>query len=199
MVAYPRLTHIDVGALIAEVGGPWQVMATLEAGDPGQISELARAFYEAGACAEETKNEFNAATERFHDSWNRENGEHPINDSAEVHRAQTQLFVQAEQLPHIGVDLQNIAADLAEAQRMGSLNIDSLNDYLVQLDGLIGAALNADMDTDGFEKRAIEKTSATLVAVEIYRDSYSGRLQEVLTDLRHKGGAAVGRTFDTPR
>lgn len=189
MVAYPRLTHIDVGALIAEVGGdPWQVMATLEAGDPGQISELARAFYEAGACTEETKNEFNAATERFHDSWNRENGEHPINGSAEVHRAQTQLFVQAEQLPHIGIDLQNIAADLAEAQRMGSLNIDSLNDYLVQLDGLIGAALNADMDTDGFEKRAIEKTSATLGAVEIYRDSYSGKLQEALTDLRHKHG-----------
>lgn len=189
MVAYPSLNHIDIGALTAAAGGdPWNVYASLESGDAGQISELARAFYAAAACTEETWNEFNAATERFHESWNRENGEHPIDDAAEVQRAKTQLFVQAEQLPLIGIDLQNIAADLAEAQRMSSFNIDSLNDHLVQLDGLIGAALAADMDTSGLEETAIAKTTASLGAIEIFRDSYAAKLQEALTDLRHKHG-----------
>ncbi|CAJ1585708.1 hypothetical protein [[Mycobacterium] wendilense] len=189
MLTYPSLTHIDIDALIAEAGGdPWQIYATLEAGDPGQISELARAFYEAGACAEETKNEFDAATERFLRSWNRENGEHPINDSAEVHRAQTQLWVQVEQLPNIGIDLQNIAADLAETQRMGSFTIDNLDKDLVQLDGLIGAALDADMDTSGLEDRAVDKTIASLGAMQIFRDTYAAKLQAALTDLRLKHG-----------
>jgi len=189
VVAYPSLNHIDVGALIAAAGGdPWNVYASLESGDAGQISELARAFYAAGACTDETWNEFNAATERFHESWNRENGEHPIDDAAEVQRAKTQLFVQAEQLPQIGIDLQNIAANLAEAQRMSSFNIDSLNDHLVQLDGLIGAALAADMNISGLEETAIAKTTASLGAIEIFRDSYAAKLQEALTDLRHKHG-----------
>ncbi|MCX2941478.1 putative alpha/beta hydrolase, partial [Mycobacterium pinniadriaticum] len=114
MSAYPSLTHISIGALIGEAGGdPWQVDETMQSGDPGAIAELGRAFYSAGACTAETYAEFEQAQARFRASWNREGGEHPINDSAEVQRATTRLLVQRDQLPAIGADLSGIAANLA--------------------------------------------------------------------------------------
>lgn len=115
MADYPALNHIPIGMLLA-IGDPWRIEETLQSGDPGQIAELASAFQQAGGCTEETWAEWTQARERFHASWNRENGVHPIDDSAEVQRATTQLFVQNDQLPLIAVDLQNIAADLVSAE-----------------------------------------------------------------------------------
>ncbi|BBY59108.1 hypothetical protein MSAR_22440 [Mycolicibacterium sarraceniae] len=111
MTEYPSLKHISIGALVGEAGGdPWKVDQTLQSGDPGAINDLGRAFYSAGACTTETYKEFEQAQQRFRASWNRGNGEHPINDSAEVQRATTRLMVQQDQLPAIGTDLANIAA-----------------------------------------------------------------------------------------
>ena len=115
-----QLRYVSIPALIAEAGGdPWAINQSLQAGRPAQISDLAQAFHAAGRCTSESSAAFNEARRRFEASWNRENGDHPINDSAEVQRTTQSLGAQSLQLPKIGVDLENIAAALAEAQRTG--------------------------------------------------------------------------------
>jgi hypothetical protein len=100
--------------LIAEAGGdPWAVYQSLQAGRPAQISDLADAFHAAGRCTTESSNAFEEARRRFEASWNRENGEHPINDSAEVQRVSKSVGAQSLQLSKIGVDLENIAGRMA--------------------------------------------------------------------------------------
>ncbi|ARG90965.1 hypothetical protein B1T50_01795 [Mycobacterium kansasii] len=100
---------------------------SLQAGRPAQISGLAEAFHAAGRCTAEADAAFDLARRRFEAAWNRENGEHPINDSAEVQRVAQSLGAQSLQLPKIGVDLENIAATLAEAQRSASGQIAQLD------------------------------------------------------------------------
>ena len=113
-----QLRYISIPALIAEAGGdPWAINQRLQAGRPAQVSDLAHAFHDAGRCATESSNAFDEARRRFEASWNRESGDHPINDSAEVQRVTKSLGTQSLQLPKIGVDLEKIAAALAEAQK----------------------------------------------------------------------------------
>ena len=189
MVDYPNLSNIDVGMLIGEAGGdPWFIDSTLQSGDAGQIAELATAFYSAGNCTTETSQEFGRARERFQASWSREDGAHPINDTLEVQRATTELLVQADQLPAIGIDLENIAADLAEAQRMSALKIDRLNGVLHHIDALIGDRMAYDEDTADLEDRAIDETRSTEQSIDRWRDDYETKLQTALTDLRLKHG-----------
>ena len=190
MVEYPALTHISVPELVAAAGDPWALDATLRAGDPGQIAELSRAFRATTDCLLETGTEFITAAERFHRSWNRENGEFPINDTAELRRIAQSLRVQKDELPAIATALQNIAADLAEAQRMSDLKIDKLNGQLGYLDMLIGDALSRDVDADvsGYEDRAIENTSSTCDSIQGHRDAYGTRLQQAEARLRLEHG-----------
>ncbi|WP_328350779.1 hypothetical protein OG976_16585 [Mycobacterium sp. NBC_00419] len=189
MSGYPRLTHISVAALIGEAGGdPWNVDATVQSGDPGAISDLGRAFFEAGACTAETYKEFEAAQLRFRASWNRENGEHPINDSAEVQRATTKLMVQQDQLPAIGADLAGVAATLAETQRFSGMEVANLNTQLEYIDALIGQALADDQDISALEDSAITVTSNVFHQVTALRDDYSGKLDAALTALRADHG-----------
>jgi hypothetical protein len=185
---YPNLTHIPLGDLIGAAGDPWAIDDTLQSGDPGQISELAAAFRDAAACTAETWQEFGRARDRFEASWKGENGQHPIADSHEVQRAKTSLFVQAEQLPAIAIDLQNIAADLAEAQRMSDLKIDKLNGRLHYLDMLAAEALANDEDPVPIARRAVGYTATAFKGIDGYRDSYAEKLQTALTDLRLKHG-----------
>ncbi len=188
---YPSLVHISVAALIGEAGGdPWKVDETLQSGDPGAIADLGRAFfYSAGACTAETYAEFEQAQQRFRASWNRENGEHPINDSAEVQRATTRLMVQRDQLPAIGADLSNIAANLAETQRFSGMQVENLNTQLHYIDALIDQALAHDQDTSALEDNAIAATSGgVLHQVEALRDDYGAKLEASLTDLRAEHG-----------
>ncbi|MGY4710758.1 putative alpha/beta hydrolase [Mycolicibacterium sp. CBM1] len=185
MTAYPQLVHISVGALIGEAGGdPWKVDQTVQSGDPGAIADLGRAFYSAGACTSETFKEFEQARIRFQASWDRENGEHPINDSDEVKRATTRLMVQQDQLPAIGTDLTYIAANLAETQRFSGMQVENLNTQLHYIDALIGQALANDQDASVLEDNAIAATSGVLHQVEALRDDYSAKLEASLTDLR---------------
>jgi len=108
-----QLRYINIAALIAEAGGdPWAINRSLQAGRPAQISDLAEAFHAAGRCTAESSAAFDEARRRFEAAWNRENGEHPINDSAEVQRVTKALGAQSLQLPKIGVDLESIAASL---------------------------------------------------------------------------------------
>ncbi|HWF28741.1 MAG TPA: alpha/beta hydrolase [Mycobacterium sp.] len=193
-----QLRYISIAALIAEAGGdPWAIIQSLQTGRPAQISELAQAFHAAGRCTTESSNAFDEARRRFEASWNRENGENPINDSAEVQRVTKSLGAQSLQLPKIGVDLENIAAALAEAQRTGAVLISILEGQLQQLDNEIGQAVQLEKDVDlsaadrsaldalipHLEQQAIDDTKSALGQLQSVRDGYSGYVQKSLTTL----------------
>jgi small-conductance mechanosensitive channel len=142
-----HLRHISLPALIAEAGGdPWAINKSLQAGSPAQISSLAEAFRDAGRCTAEADAAFEQARNRFDAAWNHQNGDHPINDSAEVRRVTQRLGEQSLQIPKIGTDLENIAASLAEAQRDAAGQIVTLEGQLQRLDDLIGQAVEMEKD-----------------------------------------------------
>jgi hypothetical protein len=208
-----QLRHISIRLLVAAAGGdPWAINKSLQVGRPVQISDLAEAFHAAGRCTIEANAAFDEARRRFEASWNRENGDHPINDSAEVQRVVQSLGAQSLQLPKIGVDLENIAAALAEAQRSANGQIATLEGQLQRLDDLIGQALDrekaADVTADeraqldafigACEDDAIKDTQATLGQIQATRSGYSDQLQKSLNDLRTEGyDPAVIRGVDS--
>ncbi|OBH62882.1 hypothetical protein [Mycobacterium sp. E2479] len=198
-----HLRFISKGALIAFAGGdPWKINATLQSGRPAQISNLAKAFHDAGRATAEAEAAFNLARTRFNKAWTRENGENPINESAEVQRATTSLGVQTAQLPQIGADLENIAAALAEAQRSGKGEISSLEGALQGLDDQIGEAVELENNLaltvferrllehyiDGLEKHAVGDTKASLSNLKRVRGRYSRRLHTSLANLHNQDG-----------
>jgi Hydrolase N-terminal helical domain len=197
-----QLHHISIALLVAAAGGdPWAINKSLQVGRPVQISDLAEAFHAAGRCTTEANAAFNEARRRFDGAWNRENGDHPINDSAEVQRVVQSLGAQSLQLPKIGVDLENIAAALAEAQRSANGQIATLEGRLERLDDLIGQALDREKDVhvtaeeiselDAFvgacEEDAIKDTQAALGQIESTRNGYTDSLQKSLNNLRTEG------------
>jgi len=197
-----QLRHISIGLLVAAAGGdPWAINKGLQAGRPIQISDLAEAFHAAGRCTTEANAAFDAARRRFEAAWNRENGDHPINDSAEVRRVVQTLGAQSLQLPKIGVDLESIAAPLAEAQRSASGQIATLEGELQRLDDLIGQALDQEKDVHvtaeemsqldaligACEEDAIKDTQATLGQIQSTRNGYIDCLQKSLNNLRNEG------------
>ncbi|TGD88996.1 hypothetical protein BayCH28_06335 [Mycolicibacterium sp. CH28] len=195
MADYPSLRHISIGGLIAGAGGdPWQIDSTVQAGEPRQIADLAKAFYDAGSCMSETSKEFAAARSRFDASWNRENGSHPINDSEEVHRATSELHLDEQRLTKIGVDLENIAASLTEAQRSSHNSITALNSSLKEIDDAIDRALRqgahlSDADLEPLENIAILDTQEALAQVEAAKSAYSADLTKAMTNMEAEGYA----------
>ena len=185
-----QLRYISIPMLVAEAGGdPWATNASLQAGRPAQISDLARAFRDAGRSSAEADAAFDAARRRFEASWNCRNGDHPINDSAEVLRVTAALGSQATQLPRIAVDLESIAAALAEAQRTFAHNIWALEDDLQDIDGEIGDALTDGDEDEADELRAgaVALAGAMLLQLRRIRDDYASALQNALGGLRADG------------
>lgn len=197
-----QLAHIDLGKLIAESGGdPWAINTSLQRGRPEQIFGLAQAFHNAGQCTSEASNAFAEARRRFEAAWNRDNGEHPINDSAEVQRMIQTLGAQAAQLPKIAVDLENVAATLAEAQRTCGTLISTLEAQLEDLDHRLGQALQlektghlsqADQSAvDAFiaalEQQAIDDTKDAYYQLLSIRNGYSDFLEKSWANLRTDG------------
>ncbi|WP_145011760.1 hypothetical protein [Mycobacterium marseillense] len=135
------LTNLSEAELIASTGGdPWAINQSLQAGNPFQISRLAEAFHGAGRCTAAASEEFAQAQKRFEAAWTHQEGPHPINESEEVQQVTKALGYQSEQLPKIGLDLENVATALAAAQRAGADEIATLDHQLHVLDVLIGAA-----------------------------------------------------------
>jgi len=197
-----QLTYISVPHLIAVASGdPWAINNSLQVGRPAQISDLAEAFHAAGRCTTESSNAFDEARRRFAASWNRDNGDHPINDSAEVQRVAKSLGAQSLQLPKIGVELERIAAALAGAQGSGTVLISNLETQLEVIDGQAGVALaqeNHDLLT-ALEDQAIADTEAALSQLRSLRNQYSDCLQSSLNTLRTEGYDATAiQALDTP-
>ncbi|OBF10173.1 hypothetical protein A5730_07480 [Mycobacterium sp. ACS4054] len=197
-----QLKWLSIAELIGRAGGdPWAINQSLQAGSPAQISSLAEAFHSAGRCTAEADHAFEQARKRFDAAWNHQNGDHPINDSAEVQRVVKSLGAQSEQLPKIGADLENIAAALAEAQKAGAQRIATLEQELQGLDNLIDAAEhdlqhgNLDAKDKAFLEKLIEDAKAdaaddvrdALHDMESIRDGYSSTLQNCLGNLRTDG------------
>lgn len=104
-----------------------------------EISDLAQAFHAVGRSSAAADATFEQARKRFDAAWNHQNGDHPINDSAEVQRVIKSLGAQSEQLPKIGADRETIA-DLADAQKSGAAEIATLEGQLEKLDHMIDLA-----------------------------------------------------------
>lgn len=183
-------------------GNPWNIDGTLQSGRPAQISQLAQAFHDAGRSTAEAEAAFRQARDRFEAAWTHENGDNPINDSAEVQRAKTSLGSEAAQLPEIGTDLENIAAALAEAQRSGRDEISTLEGALQGLDDQVGEAVELEKSPqltaserqlldhyiDGLDKHAIDDTKVSVTKLTRIRDQYSQQLHGAMTNLRKQDG-----------
>ena len=202
------------GLLVMFAGGdPWKVNATLQSGRPAQIADLGQAFHNAGQSTQEADKAFAEARRRF-DAWIRDNGQHPITDSAEVQRTATALGLQASQLPKIAVDLENVAAALAQTQGTADAYINALEARLQTLDDWIGQAddmikqdenllaqadddddiceLEDDIDRLGqyindCEREAVDDTKAALQQLERIRDDYADGLKKAKANLRTDG------------
>ncbi|OBF52695.1 hypothetical protein A5787_07145 [Mycobacterium sp. 852002-50816_SCH5313054-b] len=196
--------HISSRDLIAEAGGdPWAINASLQAGQPAHIAALAQAFHDAGRCTAESAAAFEEARRRFEASWNRANGENPINDLAEMRRTMQSVGTQSLQLPKVGADLESVAAALAEAQRAAAQEISALEDRLRQVDDLLGQALTLEGDIGltaedrsaldalirTLEQEAIDDTAAAVGRLRSERSNYSRSLDTSLTTLRTDGYA----------
>ncbi len=194
-----QLGYISIPQLTAGAGGdPWAINDSLQTGRPAQICDLAQAFHDAGRWTAEASTAFDEARRRFEASWNRELGDHPINDSAEVQRTAASLGAQSKQLPKIGVDLEYLAAALAEAQRSGAALISALEAQLRQVDYRLGQALDLENDIrlaaaersaldaliGCLEQQAIDGTKSALGQLRSLRSRYSDRLRTSLTTLR---------------
>lgn len=194
MPEYPQLVHLSVPELIGAAGGdPWQVDDTIQAGAPGEISELAESFRAASVCVTETDEEFYQAKKRFDESWDRDDPAHPINDAEEVRRATQWLRLSKEQMGKVSADLQNIAATLAEAQRSGHVSIGNLNGRLVQIDNVIAAELaqaqadGVQLDWSALKNAAIKATKGSLGEMTSLRDAYGAKLDEAELDMAADG------------
>lgn len=208
-----HLHYISRGILVIFAGGdPWRVNATLQGGRPAQISDLAQAFHDAGRATTEAEAAFRSARDRFRNAWTHENGENPIDGSAEVRRATMTLGLQAAQLSDIGIDLENVAVALAKAQRSGNRDIAALEGQLQHVDDQIGAAADLenrsrlsdhqrellDEYVSGLEQQAINDTKEAFQRVEEVRNRYARQLQQSMTNLRVEYGydPAVVRSVD---
>jgi Hydrolase N-terminal helical domain/Alpha/beta hydrolase len=197
-----QLRHISSPALIAQAGGdPWAVNQSLQAGRTVEIADLAYAFHAANRCTAQSSSAFEEARRLFEASWTRRNDDHPINDSVEVQRVAKSLNAQSAQLPKLGIDLENIAAALAEAQRTAAVLISAVEGQLRQLDNKIGHAVRLEKHAhlsaahgsaldaliSCLEQQAIDKTKSALDRLVSLRDGYSDYLQKLQAGLRTDG------------
>ena len=194
MPNYPQLVYLSVPELVGAAGGdPWQIDDTIQAGAPGEISELATSFRAAGTCITETDEEFLQAKKRFEESWDRDGPAHPINDAEEVRRATQWLRLSREQMAKVSADLQKIAATLAEAQRSGHVSISGLNGRLVQVDNTIAAEIaqaqadGVNLDWSAVKTAAIDTTAQSLNEMTAVRDAYGSKLDEAELDMAADG------------
>jgi hypothetical protein len=206
-----QLRHLDINDLIGAAGGdPWEINRTIQAGAPGEISDLATAFRSASNCTQETTDEFLSAKRRFESAWDRQDGgDHPINDSEEVRRATESMNYNRDKMAKVAADLQNVAASLAEAQRSGAISTGNLDAALQRIDNQIDyelglAAANGEaFDMSELREAAVDRTASALGEVQAIRDSYSNQLDEARAEMAAEGYApdatdgTDGRALDT--
>ncbi|OBA78344.1 hypothetical protein A9W99_24855 [Mycobacterium sp. 1164966.3] len=174
---------------------------------------MAKALFNAGQSGDDAKSKFEEALRHFEAAWNHQNGDHPINDAAEVERARQSLHLQADQLPKIAIDLENIAGILAEAQGLAAGQIATLGSRLRHIDDLLDQvrdieqhmpltpAERSELDAkySTYEHEAISDTRNAVSQLESIRTKYSDTLQSSLTTLHTNGyDPQIIQTVDVP-
>lgn len=191
----PLLQHLNVQELVGAAGGdPWQLDESVQAGAPSEISDLGKAFADAGTAVGETRDEFEAAQRRFEQAWDRDDGgSHPINDSLEVQQATTALHLDKEQLGRVATELAEISASLAEAQKSCASAIEGLDSQLQKIDRAIDAAIaqNGDIFDDSslapLKNMAVQAMSDALADIRTSRSVYAGALANGMDAMRAEG------------
>lgn len=200
------LNSLSEPELIAKAGGdPWAINQSLQSGRPFQISQLAEAFHAAGRHTAEAELVFRLARKRFGESWNHQNGDNPINDSAEVQRVSKALGDQSEKLPKIGAGMETVAAALADAQKKGAAKIAGLDHRLHMLDLLKNAA-DLDLRDPALPPKEAEKLrkfadACHADAIDEVRDSLKQMIsiRNTYADTLHKAeGALHSEGYDPP-
>jgi hypothetical protein len=209
-------------------GNPWKINESLQSGRPTQIGDMGQAFRNAGQATQEADRAFTNARNQL-DSWVRDNGQHPMTNSADVQRTINGLHLQADQLPRIAVDLETIAAALAQTQSTAAGYINNLDTRLQTLDDWIGEAedlikqdeqllAQADDEDDvseieddierlqqyitDCEHEAIDDTKSTLHGLEQLRDQYADGLKKAKAHLNTDGldpNALYGLDGEAPK
>ncbi len=183
--------HLDIGRLVAAAGGdPWAIEEQLHAGDPAAIEGLAEAFHTAGGHVKAADDEFARAREQFTTAYSRDHGsQHPINDSAEVHKMTAALAAHPEALATIAVSLEQIAAGLAEAQQAASAEIDELNTALLSIDAELSEAA-VPLPILNLLKEADEQTKMSVGILEKIQGTYALQLHTEQTTMQASGYGA---------
>lgn len=186
---YPvGLVNLNAAELAAHSGGdPWKINDELQSGKPGAINDLADAFHNAAVCTVEMDDDFNRAKNKFELGFRRNESEHPINDSAEVARATEQMHLQKIQIGKIAIDMENVAAALANAQLDSDCGIGVLDANLNVIDDHISRAKAAGQDAQPLYDEAIGRAKDALKAVTEIRDRYKAVLADSITAMRLDG------------
>ena len=198
----PKFQNFTVAELCAYAGGdPWKIDEQLQAGSAGAINDLADAFHGAGKHVKEADQEFDAAKRDF-TTYRRDGGQIPINSSEQVKRASAALAKHPEELSKIAVDLEQVAASLARAQRDTDAKIGSLETQLHGIDDQISDVkkqidnADEDDDTDNLKQKvtqllqqAKDATRDTLGDVEEIQGAYIEQLHGAETAMIASGYA----------
>ncbi|WP_242455860.1 hypothetical protein [Mycolicibacterium sp. P1-18] len=169
--------NFSVAELTGAAGGdPWQVNDELQAGDAGAINAQADAYHAAAGCVAEVESDFVSAKQRFEQGWRHNGVEHPINDSSEATQAAAAMKLQKPQLAKIAVDLENVAAALATAQRTSDGDIAGLDNLLHGIDDAISRAKAAKQDPQHLHDTAVAAVRTTLGSVQGIRNTYVGTM-----------------------
>lgn len=177
MARPPGLINLSPTALASEAGGdPWKLDDELQAGDAGAINALADAFHQSGNHVKEADDDFGTAKRQFEEAYRRNGSEHPINESEQVRQVAAALAGHKEALPRIAVDLENVAASLAIAQRNSDAEIAATNAALDEIDNAISAAEDAGKNTALHHAAAVQAVRSALAHIEEIRGGYVGQL-----------------------
>ncbi|ORV14715.1 hypothetical protein [Mycobacterium celatum] len=188
MGAPPALSNLDIGELCGAAGGnPWKLDDELQAGDPQAINKLADAFHQAGNRVKEADDDFDKAKQKFNAAYTRNQGEHPINESAEVQQATTALAGHKEALPRIAASLEQTAASLATAQRQSDAALGQADSALHELDNQLSAAKANDQDTGVLHEQAVGVVKSALGQVNSARSAYVTDLHAAETAMSGAG------------
>ena len=184
MSQFTNFTEAEMSA--AAGADPWKLNQELQAGKAGAINDLADAFYQSGMHVKEADDEFATAKKRFKDAYRVDDSEHPINESNLVKEASTALAGHPEELSRIAVNLEQVAAALATAQRDCDAEIAALDAKLHQIDDdLTAARTNPEFATmiaqgadEVFLHAAREATKVAVEQIQTFRGAYQGKLNE---------------------
>jgi hypothetical protein len=185
---FVNFTEADLAAAAGD--DPWKLNKEIQAGDAGAINDLADAFHQAGQHVKEADDEFDAAKRQFKEAYQRNDSEYPIDESHEVQRAATHLAGHPEELSRIAVDLEQVAASLAVAQRDSDAEIAALESQLHAIDDQI-TAVAADSPSQAAQllESAKAATRAAVGQPEQFRGAYVAQLNSAEAAMMASGYA----------